>query len=425
MLYHLHEYQRSLLAPASVMAQAAAKAFSSPQSWFAQLPGASRVAAGYELFHRLAKRYDKPSFGIDAVEAHGARVAVLEETVLAKPFCRLLRFARYADRPELVARLAEDAPVLVVAPLSGHHATLLREAARTLLADHTVYVTDWIDARLVPLAEGSFTLDDYVAYVREFMRHIGTERLHVLAVCQPAVPVLAAAALTAAAGEPEPRSLVLMGGPIDTRQNPTDVNRFATTRPLSWFETNLLHETPAGYPGRGRRVYPGFLQHAGFIAMNPVRHASAHLDFYADVARGEHGDAEEHRRFYDEYNAVLDMPAEYYIDCVRVVFQQHLLPRGLWRVGGERVAPEAITCAALMTVEGEKDDISGLGQTRAAHGLATGIPAHRKEHLTVMGAGHYGIFSGRRWREIVYPRMRAFLAAADGAPARRRVLRTA
>jgi poly(3-hydroxybutyrate) depolymerase len=217
----------------------------------------------------------------------------------------------------------------------------------------------------------------------------------------------------------------MMGGPIDSRRSPTDVNRFATSRPLRWFETNLLHETPVGYPGRGRLVYPGFLQHAGFIAMNPVRHASAHLDFYRDVARGAHDDAADHRRFYDEYNAVLDMPAEYYIDCIRVVFQQHLLPRGLWRVAGERVAPEALTSAAIMTVEGEKDDISGLGQTRAALDLCTGVPDDHKQHLTVAGAGHYGIFSGRRWREIVYPRMREFIAAADQRPTRRHVLRSA
>jgi poly(3-hydroxybutyrate) depolymerase len=425
LLYHLHEYQRALLEPAVHLAEVTARMFSSPESWLAQLPGASRVAAGYELLYRLGKRYEKPTFGIEAVESHGARVAVLEETALAKPFCRLLRFGRYTNRAELVGPLADDPPILVVAPLSGHHATLLRETVRTLLADHTVYVTDWIDARLVPVSEGGFTLDDYVAYIREFMRHIGTERLHMLAVCQPAVPVLGAVALGAAAGEPEPRSLILMGGPIDARENPTDVNRFAKARSLRWFETHLLHETPAGYPGRGRRVYPGFLQHAGFIAMNPMRHANAHLDFFQDVARGEHEDAEEHRRFYDEYNAVLDMPAEYYIDCIRVVFQQHLLPRGLWSVAGERITPGAITGPALMTVEGEKDDISGLGQTRAAHALATGIPAHRKEHLTVAGAGHYGIFSGRRWREIVYPRMRAFIAGADRAPGRRVVLRTA
>jgi poly(3-hydroxybutyrate) depolymerase len=398
--------------------------FSSP-SWLAQLPGASRLAAGWELVFRLGKRYEKPAFGIEAVEAHGARVAVLEETTLAKPFCRLLKFARFGSDAETVARLNDDPPILVVAPLSGHHATLLRETVRTLLADHTVYVTDWIDARLVPLSEGAFTLDDYVGYMREFMRHIGAERLHMLAVCQPAVPVLGAVALAAAAGEAGPRSLVLMGGPIDTRENPTDVNRFATTRPLRWFETHLLHETPVGYPGRGRLVYPGFLQHAGFIAMNPVRHASSHLDFYRDVARGDHEEAAEHRRFYDEYNAVLDMPAEYYLDCIRVVFQQHLLPRGLWRVGDARVAPEAIEGTALMTVEGEKDDISGLGQTRAAHALTTGVPAHRKQHLTVAGAGHYGIFSGRRWREVVYPQMRAFIADADRATVRQPTRRTA
>jgi len=300
-----------------------------------------------------------------------------------------------------------------VAPLSGHHATLLREAVATLLGRHNVYITDWTDARLVPRAEGDFSLDDYVRYIRAFIRHIGVDRLHVLAVCQPAVPVLAAAALDASAGAPGPRSVTLMGGPIDTRKNPTEVNRFATSRPLRWFESHLLHEVPENYPGRGRRVYPGFLQHAGFIAMNPARHVSSHLDFFHDLADGDHAGADEHRRFYDEYNAVLDMPGEYYLDCVRIVFQQHLLPRGLWEVAGERVAPAAITESALMTVEGQLDDISGLGQTRAAHDLCTGIPADRKRHLTVAGAGHYGIFSGRRWRDIVYPALRDFIAAAD------------
>ena len=353
----------------------------------------------------------------------GARVAVLEETELTRPFCRLQRFTRLSDDPEVAARLRDDSPVLVVAPLSGHHSTLLRETVATLLTRHDVYVTDWVDARLVPADEGAFTLDDYVGYVRAFMQHLGAENLHVLAVCQPAVPVLAAVALDAAAGAPEPRSVVLMGGPIDSRRNPTQVNRLATSKPLRWFETNLLHEVPPGYPGRGRRVYPGFLQHASFIAMNPVRHMSSHMDFFHDVSDGDDERAADHRRFYDEYNAVLDMPAEYYLDCVRVVFQQHLLPRGLWRVRGELVAPAAITDTALMTVEGELDDISGVGQTRAAHDLCTGIPAERKAHLTVDGAGHYGIFSGRRWREIVYPRLRDFFAAADAAPAARRPLR--
>jgi poly(3-hydroxybutyrate) depolymerase len=408
-LYHLHDYHRSLLGPATQLAEVTARMFSSHESWLKQLPGAARVAAGYELFYRLGKRYEKPAFGISSVEVRGARVAVLEEIAEARPFCRLLRFSRASDDADVVARLDQDPPVLVVAPLSGHHATLLRETVATLLTRHTVYVTDWVDARLVPLADGAFTLDDYVAYIRAFIARIDAAQLHVLAVCQPAVPVLAAVALSAAAGEPAPRSLILMGGPIDTRRNPTQVNRFATSKPLRWFESNLLHEVPASYPGRGRRVYPGFLQHAGFIAMNPARHVSSHLDFFHDLVQGDAAGADEHRRFYDEYNAVLDMPGEYYLDCVRIVFQQHLLPRGLWDVGGERVEPGAIARTALMTVEGELDDISGLGQTRAAHDLCTGLPADRKHHLTVPRAGHYGIFSGRRWREIVYPRIRAFI----------------
>jgi poly(3-hydroxybutyrate) depolymerase len=422
-LYHFHDYHRALFHPAMQWAAATARLFSAPTSWFTHLPGASGVAAAHELFYRLGKHYEKPKFGINTVDVGGARVAVLEETELARPFCRLQRFSRLSDDADVLARLQDQPPVLVVAPLSGHHSTLLRETVATLLTRHTVYVTDWVDARMVPLEEGAFTLDDYVAYVRGFMRHIGPERLHVLAVCQPAVPVLAAAALSASAGEREPRSLILMGGPIDTRRNPTQVNKFATSRPLRWFENHLLHQVPPGYPGRGRRVYPGFLQHAGFIAMNPVRHMSSHIDFFHDVMNGDAVGADEHRRFYDEYNAVLDMPAEYYLDCVRIVFQQHLLPRGSWEVAGELVAPATLTNAALMTVEGEMDDISGLGQTRAAHELCTGIPADRQRHLTVKGAGHYGIFSGRRWREIVWPQLRDFIAAAD-VTSQRRLLRT-
>ena len=413
MLYHLHEYQRAWLAPATELAEATARMFTSPGSWLARMPGAAHLAAGYELFHRLGKRYEKPSFGIASVTAGGARVSVVEETVVERPFCRLRRFTRVADDAEVGARLGDESPVLVVAPLSGHHATLLREAVATLLQRHTVYVTDWVDARMVPLAAGPFALDDYIDYLGAFARHIGSEGLHVLAVCQPAVPVLAWAALSAAAGDTPPRSLILMGGPIDARRNPTEVNRFATSKPLRWFEAHLLHEVPPGHPGRGRRVYPGFLQHASFIAMNPIRHMASHLDFFHDVAGGDAAGAADHRRFYDEYNAVLDLPAEYYLDCVRIVFQEFLLPRGLWRVGGAHIAPAAITQSALMTVEGELDDISGLGQTRAAHDLCSGIPAARKSHLMVPGAGHYGIFSGRRWREIVSPQLGDFIATTD------------
>jgi poly(3-hydroxybutyrate) depolymerase len=409
-LYRLHEYNRALFAPAIDLAEAGARMFSEPGSWLAQLPGAGNVAAGYELLYRLGKTYEKPAFGIHEVTVGGTKVPVVEQTVLTKSFCRLQRFKRYSDEAEIVGELKSQPAVLVVAPLSGHHATLLRDTVRTLLTGHKVYVTDWIDARTIPLDRGPFTLDDYVGYIREFIRHIGADRLHVIAVCQPAVPVLAATALMAAAGEPQPRSLIMMGGSIDARKSPTRVNDFATSNSLSWFESNVIDVVPEPYPGRGRRVYPGFLQHAGFMAMNPVRHIESHWDFYQHLVEGDLDSAEEHRRFYDEYNAVLDMPAEYYLDCIRIVFQQHLLPRGLWYVAGQRVAPEAITRAALLTIEGELDDISGLGQTRAAQDLCVGIPADRKRHLTIMGAGHYGIFSGRRWRETVYPQVRDFIA---------------
>ena len=414
MLYQFHELNRALLTPATYLAQASARMLSASDSWLAQMPGAAGMAAGYELFYRLGKSYEKPTFGIEEVEAHGAKVAVVERTVLERPFCRLRRFKRFGDQADVVAACKRDPVVLLVAPLSGHHATLLRDTVRTLLATHKVYVTDWLDARTVPADQGSFSLADYVGYIRDFVRHIGTERLHVISVCQATVPVLAAVSLMAAAGESVPRSLIMMGGPIDPRRSPTSVNQLATSKPMSWFETHAIHKVPSNYGGRGRRVYPGFLQHASFIAMNPWRHMSSHWDFYQQVARGDLDDADDHRRFYDEYNAVLDMPAEYFLDCIRVVFQQHLLPRGLWFVGAERVAPETIARASLMTIEGDNDDISGLGQTEAAHDLCSGIPSDRKRHLTVEGAGHYGIFSGRRWRETVYPQVREFIAKYAG-----------
>ena len=415
MLYRLHELNRALLNPATHLAHAGARMFGAPGSWLAQLPGAAHVAAGYELLYRLGKSYDKPTFDIPSVSVRGVDVAVVEQTALAKPFCRLQRFDRQSDHPDVAAALAADPVVLLVAPLSGHHATLLRDTVRTMLGDHTVYITDWLDARLVPAAEGAFTLADYVGYLREFIRHIGAERLHIVSICQGAVPALAAVALHAAAGEPAPRSLVMMGGPIDTRRHPTRVNTFATSKRLTWFEDHVIHDVPAQYPGHGRRVYPGFLQHAGFIAMNPARHMSSHWEFFEHLAAGNVTRADEHRDFYDEYNAVLDMPAEYYLDCIRIVFQEHLLPRGQWQVGGERVAPEAITRTALLTIEGEKDDISGTGQTEAALALCTGVPAERKRHLTVARAGHYGIFSGHRWRDVVYPQVRDLIAAAASA----------
>jgi poly(3-hydroxybutyrate) depolymerase len=409
MLYQLHELNRSLLSPLISWSQASAKMFSSPDSWLSRLPEAHRAAANCELMYRLGKDYEKPEFGIRSVQAHGAEVPIVEKCALPKPFCNLVRFKRYADDKATLTKLKADPVVLVVAPLSGHHATLLRDTVRTLLQDHKVYITDWTDARMVPADVGAFHLDDYVAYIQEFIRHIGADNLHVISVCQPTVPVLAAISLMASNGETVPRTMTMMGGPIDTRRSPTQVNDLAATKPLSWFENTLIQDVPQNYPGRSRRVYPGFLQHTGFIAMNPSRHFMSHWDFYENLRRGDLEDADAHRRFYDDYNAVLDMPSEYYLDTIKVVFQEHQLPRGVWRVADQLVVPKAIRKTALFTIEGELDDISGAGQTEAAHDLCTGIPKTRKRHLTVKGAGHYGIFSGKRWRSVVYPEVREFI----------------
>ena len=414
LLYQWHELWRAGLAPCTYFADAGAKMYSAQDSWLSSLPGSERAAAAFELMYRLGKEYEKPEFGIHQVEVDGVAVPVVERVALDKPFCRLLRFKRFTDDEDKLRDLKDDPTVLVVAPLSGHHATLLRDTVRTLLADHKVYITDWTDARMVPAETGPFHLDDYVAYVQEFIRHIGADKLHVISVCQPTVPVLAAISLMAARGEPLPRSMTMMGGPIDPRESPTSVNNLATRQPLWWFENNVIHNVPANYPGAGRPVYPGFLQHMGFVAMNPERHGTSHWDFYQDLVKGDLDTAASHRRFYDEYNAVLDMPAEYYLDTIRTVFQEFLLPRGKWKVNGEKVDPAAIRKTALMSIEGELDDISGQGQTAAAHDLCTGIPKPHHRHLTVEGAGHYGIFSGRRWREKVYPQVRDFIAKYAG-----------
>jgi poly(3-hydroxybutyrate) depolymerase len=415
MLYQIHEWQRSFLGPLSYFAQANARMLNDHASPLSQWPGVQRMAAGFELIHRLGKDYEKPAFDIHSALAHEHEIAVIERVALDKPFCQLKRYPRSSDDPGTIEKMKADPVVLVVAPLSGHHATLLRDTVRTLLREHKVYITDWVDARMVPAEAGTFGLDDYVAYIEDFIRHIGARALHVISVCQPTVPVLAAVSLMAARGEDTPLSLTMMGGPIDPRRSPTSVNNLATTQPLSWFKGNVIQTVPPNYPGHGREVYPGFLQHAGFIAMNPSRHLSSHWDYYQNLLRGDQEDAASHRKFYDEYNAVLDMPATFYLDTIATVFQQFLLPRGLWDVAGERVNPAAITRSALLTIEGELDDISGLGQTQAAHDLCSGIPAKRRAHKVIEGAGHYGIFSGRRWREKVYPQVRDFIRKFDRA----------
>lgn len=405
MLYQLHEWQRAMLTPLSALADAGAQLFSNPYSPLAYTPMSRQVAAGYELITRLGKDYEKPAWNLPATEIDGKTVAISEEIAAERPFCRLVHF----HREGAAAAARKDPRILLVAPLSGHHATLLRDTVRALLPAHDVYVTDWVDARMVPLSAGPFHLNDYVRYVQEFLQVLGPDT-HVISVCQPTVPVLAAVALMASHKDPcQPRSMVMMGGPIDPRRSPTQVNNLAMTKPYSWFETQLIHRVPARYPGAGRLVYPGFLQHAGFVAMNPDRHVQSHYEFYQNLVRGDDEDAESHRRFYDEYNAVLDMSAEFYLDTIKVVFQEFQLPRGLWEVDGEKVRPSAIKDVALMTIEGELDDISGAGQTRAAQDLCSGIPAARKEHYTAPNCGHYGIFSGRRWRQTIAPRIAAFI----------------
>jgi poly(3-hydroxybutyrate) depolymerase len=409
MLYQFYETQRSLLAPFSEFASAAAKLYNHPLSPFSHTPMAQRVSAGFGLMHRLSKDYEKPEFGIRSVVAAGKPVAVQELVRLEKPFCKLIRFKRYADDSAVIEAMRKQPSVLVVAPLSGHHSTLLRDTVQALLQDHKVFITDWADARMVPLEYGPFHLDDYVDYIREFIHEIGPE-VNVISVCQPTVPVLAAASLEASSHGIAPRTLTMMGGPIDARKSPTAVNNLALNKSIAWFDSNLIGRVPVTFPGAGRSVYPGFLQHAGFVAMNPDRHLSSHYDFFLDLVQGDGEGAESHRKFYDEYNAVLDMPAEYYLDTIKVVFQDFSLVNGTWHVRGDWVRPQDIKSSALLTIEGELDDISGAGQTRAAHDLCSGIPNDKKFHFDAMGAGHYGIFSGKRWREQVYPRVRDFIA---------------
>ena len=418
MLYQIYETQRSFMEPFSELAQVAAKMLTNPQNPMGNSPMAQRVSASYELMHRLGKDYVKPEFGIRTVHVGDVDVAIHERVEIDKPFCELRRFKRFTDDAVTLNAIKKQPAVLIVAPLSGHYATLLRDTVKTMLKDHKVYITDWKNARIVPLSEGKFDLDDYVNYVQEFIRHLqgAYGNCHVISVCQPTVPVLAAISLMASRGETTPLSMTMMGGPIDARKSPTAVNNLAMNKSFSWFENNVIFRVPSNFPGAGRRVYPGFLQHTGFVAMNPDRHATSHYDYFKDLLKGDDASAEAHRKFYDEYNAVLDMDADYYLDTIKTVFQEFKLVNGTWDVRNpqgklERVRPQDIKTTAHFTVEGELDDISGSGQTEAAHGLCTSIPKSMQKHLEVKGAGHYGIFSGRRWRDSAYPAVKAFILA--------------
>jgi poly(3-hydroxybutyrate) depolymerase len=423
MLYQIYETQRSMMEPFADFAQAASKLYSNPLSPFGHNPIAQRVSASYDLMYRLWKDYEKPQFGIQTVNVDGTDVVIHERVALDKPFCELRRFKRFTDDPATLTKLKGHPAVLIVAPLSGHYSTLLRDTVRAMLKDHKVYITDWKNARTVPLEEGEFHLDDYVHYVEEFIHHLQGKygNCHVISVCQPTVPVLAAVSLMASRGEVTPLTMTMMGGPIDARKSPTAVNNLAMNKSYEWFENNVIYRVPTSFPGAGRRVYPGFLQHTGFVAMNPDRHLSSHYDYFRNLIKGDDASTEAHRKFYDEYNAVLDMDADYYLETIRVVFQEFALVNGTWDVISddgelERVRPEDIKTTAHFTIEGELDDISGSGQTEAAHALCTGVPKSRQKHLEVKGAGHYGIFSGRRWRDTVYPQVRDFIRQFNDGP---------
>ena len=403
MLYHVYDFHRRLSRPVRFAADVAEEFYSSPYNPLSQTWLGKSLAASAEIMSRLTRDYGKPAFGLASTSIAGKEVAVNEEILLRKPFCQLVRFRRDTDR--------QDPKVLLVAPMSGHFATLLRGTVAALLPDHDVHITDWIDAREVPLSDGNFDLDDYVDYLIAFLRYLGPQT-SVIAVCQPSVPVMGAASLMAADNDPaQPASIVLMGGPIDTRISPTTPNDLATRNSMMWFRRSVITTVPFGYPGYFRSVYPGFLQLSSFLTMNLDRHIEAHLKQFDYLVKGDGESAQGHRAFYDEYLAVMDLTAEYYLQTIQVVFKEHQLPRGVWVSRGRKIEPQAIARPALMTVEGQLDDISGLGQTRAAHTLTPNIPAGRHLHYEQERVGHYGIFNGRRWREEIMPRVRDFIRA--------------
>src|SRR5436190_550633 len=403
MLYDAYEVQRSLLAGASRLAGLGAGWLNNPTNPFGYSSMGPLVAAGLEVFSRASAPHGKPEFGIEQVLVGKKAVAVDEDVELRKPFGQLKHFRKVDAEP--------GEPLLIVAPMSGHYATLLRGTVERMLPKHDVFITDWRDAKLVPLLDGSFDLDDYIDYLIDFLEAIGPDA-HVLAVCQPAVPAFAAVALMNADKHPcRPKSLTMMGGPIDTRQAPTAVNVLATQRPHAWFQRNVIATVPMIYGGAGRRVYPGFLQLAGFMTMNLGSHLVSHYEMFKHLVEGDDEGADATRHFYDEYLSVCDMAAEYYLQTVDVVFQRHLLPKGELMHRGRFVDPKAIKDTALLAIEGERDDISGIGQTRAALDLAPKLAAGKKQYLLAKGVGHYGIFNGRKWREQIAPVLEKFIVA--------------
>ena len=408
MLYDAYEFQRSMLAGAGAIASWSAGLLRNPANPFAYFGGGPVVSSALEVFAHAAAPRGKPAFGLDRTTVNGREVAVCEEVALRLPFGQLKRFRREG---------VEGGPrLLIVAPMSGHYATLLRGTVERMLPAADVFITDWRDARQAPLSEGTFDLDDYVDYLVRFLEEVGRDapggRAHMLAVCQPSVPCYAAAALMSADGHPNrPATLTMMGGPVDTREAPTAVNTLATRRPHAWFQQNVIATVPAGYPGAGRRVYPGFLQLAGFMTMNLGNHLTSHWEMFKHLVAGDGEGAEATQAFYDEYRSVCDMTAEFYLQTIDVVFQRHALPKGEMLHRGRRVDPAAITDIGLLAIEGERDDISGIGQTRAALTLATELPEAKKRYHLAEGAGHYGIFNGSKWRDRIAPVVEQWIAA--------------
>lgn len=405
MIYAAYQAQADLFDPVRMAARFTRRALGTSLNGFGETPFMRNFTAALEMVERAGLTHARPSFGVDRVPVGNREVEVREEVALELPFGSLLHFAKDVDQPQ--------PRILVVAPLSGHFATLLQDTVRTLLPENDVYVTDWANARDVPLEAGSFGFDDYVEHVIRFMEAIGPGG-HVLAVCQPCVQVLTAAAVMAQHDNPaQPLSMTLMAGPVDTRVSPTKVNELATSKPLDWFEKNLIAIVPAGFRGAGRRVYPGFVQVGAFMAMNMERHVKAHVELFENLAMGEHEKAHATKSFYDEYFAVLDLAAEFYLETIAKVFQEHELPRGVLTYKGEKVDFRAIRRTALLTVEGERDDICAVGQTVAAQDICTSLRPHLRRHHMQAGVGHYGVFSGRRWKGQVYPLVRSHVLASD------------
>ncbi len=406
MFYQLYEFNHAALQPARLYADAVRMLYNNPLNPLSHTPLGRSIAAAAELFERGTRRYGKPSFGLKKTVVDWKTVDVNETVVWSRPFCNLIRFQR-----DVPAGRKADPKLLIVAPMSGHYATLLRGTVEAMLPYADVHITDWVDARMVPLSEGSFDLDDYIDYVVDMLHALGPDT-HVMAVCQPSVPVLAAVALMEARGDRfAPSTMTLMGGPIDTRRNPTAVNMLAEEKDLDWFRDNVIMHAPWPVPGFGREVYPGFLQLSGFMSMNLDRHIIAHKDFFMHLVKNDGDNAEKHRDFYDEYLAVMDLSAEFYLQTVDTVFIRHALPKGEMKHRGTPVDTSAIRNVALFTVEGENDDISGLGQTKAAQDLCVNIPADRKAHYMQPAVGHYGVFNGSRFRSEIVPRIVDFITS--------------